>query len=93
MSFLQFKNLRIAGLEAGVPKNIINNVEIVSLYQHYDFAAFLETTGVKKRKANDDLTTSDLHIPAAEHLITDLHWNKSKIDAIMFVSQTPVVYL
>lgn len=86
MAFLEYKNVRIAGFSAGVPKNVINNLEIGELSSNYDAAAFIETTGVKERRIGD-FTTSDLCIPAAEKLIDDLHWDKSEIEAVVFVSQ------
>jgi 3-oxoacyl-[acyl-carrier-protein] synthase-3 len=87
MAFLEFKNVRIAGFSAGVPKKTINNLDLKNLSKDYDAAAFVETTGVKERRV-DDFTTSDLCIVAAEQLIKDLNWNKSEIEAIIFVSQT-----
>ena len=45
-------------------------------------------TGVKERRISDKLTTSDLGFAAAERLIADLQWNKSEIEALIFVSQT-----
>ena len=52
--------------------------------------AFLSTTGIERRyKANDNVCSSDLCIAAAEQLINELHWDKSDIDAVVFVSQTP----
>ena len=87
MAFLEFKNVRIAGISAGVPNKIINNLDLKNLSKDYDAAAFVETTGVKERRV-DDFTTSDLCIVAAEKLIKDLNWDKSEIEAIIFVSQT-----
>lgn len=86
MAFLEFKNVRIAGIAAGVPKRIISNLEIENLSKDYDNEAFVELTGVKERRI-DNLTTSDLCIPAAEKLIADLQWDKNEIDALFFVSQ------
>lgn len=87
MAFLEFKNVRIAGFSAGVPKKIINNLELNNLSKDYDAAAFVEATGVKERRV-DNFTTSDLCLVAGEQLIKDLNWDKSEIEAIIFVSQT-----
>lgn len=86
MAFLEFKNVRIAGISAGVPKKKICNLEMEGLSKNYDSAAFVETTGVLERRV-DNLTTSDCCIPAAEQLISDLKWNKEDVDAVIFVSQ------
>lgn len=87
MAFLEFKNVRIAGISAGVPKKTIQNLELKDLSKDYDAAAFVEATGVKERRV-DNFTTSDLCLVAAEQIIKDLNWDKSEIEAIVFVSQT-----
>ena len=92
MAFLEFKNVRIAGISTGVPKKVINNLELDNLSKDYDAAAFVEATGVKERRV-DDYTTSDLCLVAAEQLIKDLNWDKSEIEAIVFVSQTRDYYI
>lgn len=89
MAFLEFQNVRIAGISASVPATIVNNLEMPSPSSDYDCTAFVELTGVKERRIDDNFTTSDLCIPAAERLIKDLGWEKSEIGAILFVSQTP----
>ena len=92
MAFFHFKNVRVAGFSAGVPKKKVCNLELTDLSENYDAAAFVETTGVLERRV-DDLTTSDLCIPAAEQLIKDLGWCKSDINVLIFVSQTTDYYL
>lgn len=91
MAFLEFKNVRIAGISAGVPKKKVCNLDL-QLSEDYDAKSFVETTGVLERRV-DNYTTSDLCIPAAEKLIGDLQWDKNEIGAIIFVSQTTDYYL
>ena len=91
MAFCEFKNVRIAGIAAGVPKNIasiLDGEEDVILAEGTSAEDFVEATGVKERRVSQKLTTSDLCCVAAEQLIADLGWNKDEIDAIFFVSQT-----
>jgi len=91
MAFLEFKNVRIAGIAAGVPKNVASNLhplEDDAVSSEYTPEAFVETTGVLERHYSDYLTTSDLCFAAAENLIADLGWDKKEIEAIIFVSQT-----
>lgn len=91
MAFLEFKNVRIAGISAGVPKKILSNLNpdtndgISSEYSPEDL---VKTTGVEERHVSDNLCTSDLCYHAAEKLIADLNWEKSEIEALIFVSQT-----
>ena len=87
MAFVEVKNVSVKGISAGVPRRVIDNLKEFNDYsQEYDAAAFVESTGVKERRI-DNLTTSDLCVPAAEQLIADLGWDKKEIDAIVFVSQ------
>lgn len=92
MAFLEFKNVRIAGIAAGVPKNIADNLhptEDDAISTEYAPEDFVKTTGVKERRVSYELTTSDLCYAASERLIADLAWDKDEIGAIIFVSQTP----
>lgn len=88
MAYLEFKNVRIAGIAAGVPKNIQKNDDGVVHSDNYDAAAYVETTGVIERRIDETSTTSDLSLAATERLLADLGWERGSIDALLFVSQT-----
>lgn len=91
MAFIEFKNVRIAGISAGVPKFVASNLhplEDDGISREYTPEEFVETTGVLERHVSNTLTTSDLCYEAAEKLIIDLGWEKSEIEALVFVSQT-----
>ena len=91
MAFLSFKNVRIAGVAAGVPRRVESNLNLrqgIDISVDYDAEAFVKTTGVLERHVSDTLCTSDLCCAAAEKLIAELKWDKSEIDALIFVSQT-----
>lgn len=88
MAFLQFKNVRIAGVAAGVPKNVISNLDNPNISTEYSPEDYVRTTGVAERRSSQTLCTSDLCYGAAERLIADLGWNKNEIEALVFVSQT-----
>jgi 3-oxoacyl-[acyl-carrier-protein] synthase-3 len=87
MAFLKFKNVRIAGISAGVPKTTVINDNSRMQSGDYEAVDFVETTGVYERRFGK-FTTSDLCYPAAKQLIADLNWDKKEIDALIFVSQT-----
>lgn len=92
MAFLEFNNVRIAGIAAGVPETIADNLhptEEDAVSTEYTPEDFVKTTGVKERRVSFELTTSDLCFAAAEKLIVDLGWQKQEIGALVFVSQTP----
>ncbi len=92
MAFLEFKNVRIAGIAAGVPKNVASNLypsDQDNISHEYSPEEYVKTTGVEERRVSSELTTSDLSYAAAEQLISDLCWDKNEIGALIFVSQTP----
>lgn len=96
MAFLEFKNVRIAGISSGVPENVISNYSLksgIDISTDYTPEAFVETTGVKERHCSYTLCTSDLCFAAAEKLIAELGWDKSEIGALVFVSQTADYFL
>ena len=87
MAFLSFPNVRIAGISAGVPQNIADNLhptEDDSVSTEYSPEDFVRMTGVKERRVSFTLTTSDLCYAAAEKLIADLKWNKDDVGALCF---------
>lgn len=90
MPFIEFKNVRIAGMSAGVPKHTVDNLN--AHFADYSAEDFVKTTSVRRRRVGD-YTTSDLCLPAAEQLIADLGWEKSEIGALVFVSQTADYFL
>lgn len=88
MAFLEIKNVRIAGIAAGVPKLCIDNLHSESqISTEYDNKQFVENTGVSERRVDNNLTTSDLCYPAAKRLIEELNWDVKEIEAVIFVSQ------
>ena len=88
MAFLQFKDVRIAGIAAGVPKRVLNNLQNDNISSDYSAEDYVKTTGVIERHTSKTLCTSDLCYEAAERLIADMQWDKSEIEALVFVSQT-----
>lgn len=91
MAFIEFKNVRIAGISAGVPRFIASNLHPLNddgISSEYTPEAFVETTGVLERRLSDTLTTSDLCCAAAEKLIEELGWERGEIEGLVFVSQT-----
>lgn len=89
MAFLEFKNVRIAGMSAGVPKNIEFTKDNPNISSEYDYEDFVKSTGIVSRRIDENLTTSDLCCAAAERLISDLKWDKSEIEVLIFVTQGP----
>jgi len=86
MGFLEIKNVRIAGISAGVPKRICKTEN--ENFTGYTAEDFVNETGVKEARRSKTLCTSDLCYASAEKLISDLGWDRDEIGMIVFVSQT-----
>lgn len=86
MAFLKFNNSRIVGIAAGVPSVV---EPTISTTDAYDASDYMETTGVLEKRHSEEFTTADLCQAAAEKLMSDIGWEASEIDALIFVSQTP----
>ena len=89
MAFLEFKNVRITGISAGVPKKVASIDENSIGNAKYSADDYSESVGIYQRRVSDMLTTSDLCYWSAEKLIADLGWDKCEIEAIIFVSLSP----
>lgn len=88
MAFLSIGNTRIAGVSAAVPKNV-EKVCDLPIFSAEEAAKFSASTGVVSRHISDKLLSSDLCVAAAEKMIADVGWEKSSIDALVVVTQTP----
>jgi 3-oxoacyl-[acyl-carrier-protein] synthase-3 len=89
MAFNHIKNVRIEGIAACVPGKIEENSEL-ALWSNDEYERFRSTTGIERRRIVESGTcTSDLCFVAAERIIEQLKWDKTEIDCLIFVSQTP----
>jgi 3-oxoacyl-[acyl-carrier-protein] synthase-3 len=90
MSYIDTINVSIKGISCCVPTNKIDNMDTTDLFKVEELKKFIKTTGIRYRRITDtETTTSDLSYEAAENLISKLSIEKSEIDGIIFVSQTP----
>ncbi len=90
MAQLIVRNVSIKGISACVPKTSEENRDLSVFFTTEEADKFISTTGVeRRRKAEDDICTSDLCQRAAEQLLEELHWEKDSVDCLIFVSQTP----
>jgi len=89
MAYLSVNNVRYAGTAVCVPQNVEDNLNYPWLTPE-ERQVYVESTGVRYRHCTSpDVCTSDLCFKAAEKLLSDLGWDKSEIDALVFVSATP----
>jgi 3-oxoacyl-[acyl-carrier-protein] synthase-3 len=90
MAIIRFNNVGISSIGACVPRRISSNYDLGYLLPTDVIVKMIETTGIKeKRFVDKDTCASDLCFKAAEKLITDNNIDKSEIDILLFLSQTP----
>ncbi len=90
MALLKYSNVGISGMAACVPANTIDNYAYTEHFSAGEAKEISDKTGIKERRfALPGVTASDLCYTAAEKLIADLKIDKSEIDLLVFVSQTP----
>ncbi len=90
MPTISFQNVGIAGLAAAVPKNTIDNYSYTQYFDAESVKDVVDKVGIKKRRfAPEGMTSSDLCFAAAEQLLSDMNVDKSEIDLLIFISQTP----
>jgi 3-oxoacyl-[acyl-carrier-protein] synthase-3 len=90
MGLLSFNNVGISGLAAAVPRHVINNYDHDLFFKKEDIREIVAKIGVKERRFADENTcSSDLCFAAAEKLISEMNIERTGIELIIFISQTP----
>lgn len=90
MAILQYKNVGITAMAACVPRTVIDNYKYTQFFPEEEVRKVVDKVGIYERRfADADTCSSDLCFAAAEKLIFDNHIERSEIDLLVFVSQTP----
>lgn len=90
MAYLEFSGVGITALSACVPSNVINNYKYTQYFPEEDVKNVVDKIGIFERRFADEHTcSSDLCFAAAKKLLEDNNIDKSEIDLLVFVSQTP----
>lgn len=90
MAFLTFEGVGITALAAAVPKRVIKNYGYTEFFPADQVKEVVDKVGIYERRFADEKTcSSDLCFAAAEKLITDNGIDRSEIDLLVFISQTP----
>jgi 3-oxoacyl-[acyl-carrier-protein] synthase-3 len=90
MACLEFENIGVSGLAAAVPKHVIDNYTYTDHFDAESVRDVVDKIGIRQRRFTDQNTTaSDLCHAATEKLLADLGTDRSEIDLLVFVSQTP----
>lgn len=90
MSYLTSNGVGITALTAAVPKRVIKNYEYTEFFPADEVKEVVDKIGVFERRFVDENTcSSDLCYAAAEKLILDNKVDRTEIDLLIFISQTP----
>lgn len=91
MAIVTYKGVGITALSACVPSHVIDNYHYdLDIWPEEDVKKVVDKVGVTERRFVDDKTcASDLCFAAAEKLISDNGIDKTEIDLLVFLSQTP----
>ncbi len=89
MAFIRTNNVKISGISAAIPRNTESNEDLTSMSKE-SIDLLIKTTGIQARRiAPSSLTAADMCQAAAEKLLTELNWDRSEIEVLIFVTQTP----
>lgn len=87
---MSFNGVGIKALAAAVPRTVIDNLNYTEYFPADQVKEVVEKVGIYERRFADENTcSSDLCYAAAEKLIADNNIDKSEIDLLIFISQTP----
>ena len=91
MPIVTYKNVGIKALAACVPSRVIDNYHYdLDIWPEEEVKKVVDKVGVAERRfVDDDTCASDLCFAAVERLIADNNIDKSEIDLLVFLSQTP----
>ncbi len=90
MAMLTYNGIGIAAMSAAVPRTVINNYEYTQYFPAEQVKEVVDKVGVYERRFADENTcSSDLCYAAAEKLFADNNIDRSEIDLLIFISQTP----
>lgn len=90
MAYFNLKNVRIKAVAATVPDDVEYTTDYSELFGEEHIKKFIMSTGVKRRFTVHRLgvTASDLCCAAAEKILEELNYDRSKIDALVFASSS-----
>ncbi len=91
MAYISYKNVGIKALAAAVPSTVIDNYKYdLDVFPEDEVRKVVDKIGIYERRFADEKTcSSDLCYAAAEKLFEDNNIDRSEIDLLVFISQTP----
>lgn len=90
MAYFNLKNAKIKAVAASVPDDVEYTTDYNDLFGEEHVKKFIMSTGVQRRFTSHRLgvTASDLCFAAAEKILTELDYDRSKVDVLIFTSSS-----
>ncbi len=90
LAYFNIQNTKISAVAAAVPDDVEYTTDHIERFGEAHVKKFINSTGVERRFASHRLgvTASDLCCAAAEKLLTELDYDRSKVDALIFASSS-----
>lgn len=88
MALLTTHHIQLKGVATSVPSKVVSNRDL-TIISDEDKKLLIQTTGIEKRRVAENQTSESLCIAAAEKLLSALNWDRSEIEILIFVTQTP----
>lgn len=86
MAYLKINNVKITGISAAVPTNI-KEIKELPFYSPTDAEKTIAVTHVERsRMVSKGQCCSDLCYEAADKLLNELGWDRSEVEALIYVS-------
>lgn len=87
---MKFNNIGITAMAGAVPSHVIDNLKYTEFFPENQAKEIVDKVGVYERRFADEKTcSSDLCFSAAQKLFLDNGIDRSEIDLLVFISQTP----
>lgn len=81
--------VRLVAVTASLPSKSQAMADLADRFGELEVRRIVHSTGVEAVRIADGLTTGDLCLAAARHLLTATHTERASIDAVVVVTQTP----
>lgn len=90
MAILKFRDVGITAMAGAVPSHIIENLKYTNYFPEEQVKEVVDKVGIYERRfADTETCSSDLCFAAAQKLFLDNEIDRSEIDLLVFISQTP----
>ena len=90
MAFSSYTGVGVTALAGAVPHTVIDNYRYTDHFPADQVKEVVDKVGIYERRfADKDTCSSDLCFAAAQRLIDDNDIDRSEIDLLIFISQTP----